>query len=168
MDHTEERKLDEDEKAWMKLAFEDPNAVWGHASSIAPKREKDDLLAEIEYMRELFTCYLPADKDELPSLQEHFDRLKDHATNGELLGQDRFDDDDTGSADERAYRYFSATLFKERSSQTPLLADGQDVGDSSDRHEPWSPSRDHNPISPHLSPIPECEDTQGAKDCGPQ
>ena len=160
MDHTST----DDDKAWMKLINEDPNAVWGHATSIADKRQKDDVLAEIDYIRELFTCYLPTDQDNLSEIHAHLDKLKDHATNGEPLGEDQFGSDDNDDPEKRDYRYFSASLFKERSSQPPLLAGVQDLGNTSDQDRPRSPPQDHHQGTADLPPIPECADTEGSQE----
>lgn len=104
---------------------DNPNDVWSHAVSIEEKRMKYDRRVELEYMKDLFLNKLPIG-DNVEHLQRYFNDLEKVIYTTDNVKNDEFPSNDT----ERDYRYFSASLLKERASRDPDITNGENVADS--------------------------------------
>lgn len=93
---------------------EDNNKIWVHAQSAESIMKRQELEAQLEYMRELFMEKLPIGdkKDHIMNYFNDIERVI--STKEQYVEYERFDDDDSCPKD-RQYIYNSATLFKERS-----------------------------------------------------
>lgn len=149
---------------------ENPNDLWTHAIPLESQRKEQDIRAEADFMRELFLSNLPTVGSNKSTLISYFDRLQEAIENGEPIEYDGFDDNlnSESASSPRDYKYFSATLFKERSSRHPLLPDGEAMDDSTDCSEPWSPTHDQCEKFEAVPLIPKCENGEDPQDDGPQ
>lgn len=145
--------------------IENPNDLWGHAIPLEGKRKELDLIAEAKYMRELYMEFLPGDSDK-SSITSYFDRLDEAIKNGVTPGFDEFDDKDRPDSEPRDYRYYSATVLKERASQYSPLSCGENVDSADYVSGPWSPTPDQHSVTPPLSPVSECKNTETSEDAG--
>jgi hypothetical protein len=94
--------------------YEDPNAKWAHAISAEPSIKKKEAIAQLEYMKELFTEYLPLG-EKTENISNYFNELeKIIYTKDDGIQYEEFDDSEPVPEDRR-YRYNSASVFKKRS-----------------------------------------------------
>lgn len=100
------------------------NDKWANAKSLEVFRMKQDKMAELSYMRELFNCYLPTGPN-LSAINCRFDELQQAIDNGIEPGRDNFEDFESNTSS--SYKYFSASLFKEHASRHIEKPCGQDL-----------------------------------------
>lgn len=102
-----------------------PNDAWNHAGSIESKRMREDRRVELEQMKDLFLNKLPIG-DNKEHIEQYFNDLEKVIYTTDDVKNDEFPTDDA----QRDYRYFSASLLKERASRDPDITDGKDVANS--------------------------------------
>lgn len=157
-----------------------PNDLWGHAIPIESKREEFDLLAEAQFMRELYLTYLPGDTDK-DHINSYFDRIDDSIKAKEPISKDDFDPahytcagaspEDGGSTEcdnqpteDRQYWYYSADLFKKRASGHPLQSGGEDVDHTESLSGQRGSAHDKYPLLETLPSIPQRTDSEDSED----
>ena len=87
--------------------------MWDHALSIEDKRNTDDRLAELAFMKDLFETKLPIG-DNKKHVIEYFSRLEELIDTEQQLINECFERDES----DRDYHYFSAAVLKERASRS--------------------------------------------------
>jgi len=116
----------------MTEIVEDSNSLWEHAESAECIIKRQELEANLEYMKTLFIEKLPVG-EKLEHILNYFNDIERViSTKEQDVEYERFDDDDP-SAKDRQYVYNSATLFKERSKcDREYIPIREGVDDSSD------------------------------------
>jgi hypothetical protein len=151
-------------------AQENPNDKWGHAIPLEDKRKELDLIAEAQFMRDLYLSYLPGDTDK-DQINLYFDRIDQSIKAGEPIKTDDFDPASYPAPDadapERQYWYHSADVFKERASRHPSLSSGEDVGDTQDNSDVGSSAHDQHSGVETLPSISERTDGEDSQDDWP-
>jgi len=108
-----------------------------------------DKLSELQFMKDLFLTKLPMG-DNRKHIDEYFSRLEELINNKENIKNDDFPDDD----ERFDYKYFSPSLFKERSSRLSLQPDTQDVGPVPDGGRSECDLQDDTKMSPDQQCVP--------------
>jgi len=100
----------------------DTNKQWQHARSAQNEVEKRQKLAELGYMRELFSDRLPVG-EELNEVQSYFDHLEQIIEKNEPVNNEQFSPEKTIIDPETngniPYRYYSASLSHKRAIEFP-------------------------------------------------
>lgn len=107
--------------------------------------------AELEFMKDLFFHHLPLG-DNKKHIEEYFYRLQESIDNKEEIKNDDFPDDDDPKFE---YRYFSPSLFKERSSRLRSGTDLQDMDPPAIDNGLDNPIPSDPKMSPDLQCVPE-------------
>lgn len=107
------------QESQLELKQQDP---WAHAGSLENERMLQDRKTELEHMRMLFMNVLPVGKNR-DDIISYFNRLEELIfTKGhESVKNEQFPDDPDGI--QREYKYFSASISKERASKPQILPD---------------------------------------------
>ena len=124
--------------------------MWDHALSIEEKRNTDDRLAELAFMKDLFETKLPIG-DNKKHVIEYFSRLEELIDTEQQLINECFERDEP----DRDYHYFSAALLKERASRSLDNPDGQDVEIPGTDNKLDDQVQDIAQVPPDLQCVPE-------------